>query len=45
MKIIPTLFERSLLLRLGVAMATITLLGVIGMASSIIPESYARPVG
>jgi two-component system nitrate/nitrite sensor histidine kinase NarX len=36
MKIIPTLFERSLLLRLGVAMATITLLGVIGMASSII---------
>lgn len=36
MKIIPTLFERSLLLRLGVAMGTITLLGVIGMASSII---------
>ena len=36
MKIIPTLFERSLLLRLGVAMATITLLGVMGMASSII---------
>jgi two-component system, NarL family, nitrate/nitrite sensor histidine kinase NarX len=36
MKIIPTLFERSLLLRLGVAMGTITLLSVIGMASSII---------
>jgi two-component system, NarL family, nitrate/nitrite sensor histidine kinase NarX len=36
MKILPTLFERSLLLRLGVAMGTITLLGVIGMTSSII---------
>jgi two-component system nitrate/nitrite sensor histidine kinase NarX len=36
MKILPTLFERSLLLRLGIAMGTITLLGVIGMTSSII---------
>ena len=36
MKINPTLFERSLLLRLGLAMGTITLIGVIGMASSII---------
>jgi len=36
MKILPTLFERSLLMRLGVAMGTITLLSVIGMASSII---------
>ena len=35
-KILSTIFERSLLLRLGVAMGTITLLGVIGMASSII---------
>ncbi len=36
MQIFNKIFERSLLLRLGVAMATITLLGVIGMASSII---------
>lgn len=36
MKILPTLFERSLLMRLGVAMSTITLLSVIAMASSII---------
>ncbi|TCV83298.1 histidine kinase [Sulfurirhabdus autotrophica] len=36
MKIFNKLFERSLLLRLGIAMAAITLLGVIGMASSII---------
>jgi two-component system nitrate/nitrite sensor histidine kinase NarX len=36
MKILPTLFERSLLIRLGVAMGTITLLTVIAMASSII---------
>ena len=36
MKIFHALFERSLLLRLGAAMAGITLLGVIGMASSII---------
>ena len=36
MKIIPTVFERSLLLRLGIAMGTITLLGVISMTSSII---------
>ena len=36
MQIFNQIFERSLLLRLGVAMATITLLGVIGMASSII---------
>jgi two-component system, NarL family, nitrate/nitrite sensor histidine kinase NarX len=36
MKILPSLFERSLLIRLGVAMGTITLLSVIAMASSII---------
>lgn len=36
MHIFNKIFERSLLLRLGVAMATITLLGVIGMASAII---------
>lgn len=36
MKILPTLFERSLLMRLGVAMGTIILLSVIAMASSII---------
>lgn len=36
MKIISSLFERSLLVRLGLAMGTITLLGVIGMASAII---------
>ncbi|HQS57652.1 MAG: hypothetical protein B7Y56_08730 [Gallionellales bacterium 35-53-114] len=35
-KILSTIFEHSLLLRLGVAMSTITLLGVISMASSII---------
>ena len=35
-KILSSIFERSLLLRLGVAMGTITLLGVIGMTSSII---------
>jgi two-component system, NarL family, nitrate/nitrite sensor histidine kinase NarX len=35
-RIFPALFERSLLLRLGVAMGTITLLGVIAMTSSII---------
>lgn len=36
MRIFPKLFEQSLLLRLGAAMAAITLLGVIGMASAII---------
>ena len=36
MKITPDLFERSLLLRLGIAMGAITLLGVVGMTSSII---------
>jgi two-component system, NarL family, nitrate/nitrite sensor histidine kinase NarX len=36
MKILQTYFERSLLLRLGIAMGAITLLTVIGMASSII---------
>lgn len=36
MKILPDVFERRLLLRLGIAMGTITLLGVIGMTSSII---------
>jgi two-component system, NarL family, nitrate/nitrite sensor histidine kinase NarX len=36
MKILPSLFERSLLMRLGIAMGTITLLSVIAMASSII---------
>jgi len=36
MKILQTYFDRSLLLRLGIAMGTITLLTVIGMASSII---------
>jgi two-component system nitrate/nitrite sensor histidine kinase NarX len=36
MKISPDLFERSLLLRLGVAMGAITLLGVVGMTSSIV---------
>lgn len=36
MQIPKKVLERSLLLRLGIAMATITLLGVIGMASSII---------
>lgn len=35
-KILTSIFEHSLLLRLGVAMGTITLLGVIGMTSSII---------
>ncbi len=36
MQILYKFTERSLLLRLGIAMAAITLLGVIGMASSII---------
>jgi two-component system, NarL family, nitrate/nitrite sensor histidine kinase NarX len=36
MQIIYKFTERSLLLRLGIAMAAITLLGVIGMASSIL---------
>lgn len=36
MQILYKFTERSLLLRLGVAMAAITLLGIIGMASSII---------
>ncbi len=36
MKIPYNLTQRSLLLRLGIAMAAITLLGIIGMASSII---------
>lgn len=36
MKILQTFFDRSLLLRLGIAMGAITLLTVIGMASSII---------
>jgi len=36
MKIITSFFERSLLLRLGIAMGAITMLGVIGMTSSII---------
>lgn len=36
MQILYRFTERSLLLRLGIAMAAITLLGVIGMASSII---------
>ena len=35
-KTLGNIFEHSLLLRLGVAMGTITLLGVIGMTSSII---------
>lgn len=35
-KILTSIFEHSLLLRLGVAMGTITLLGVTGMTSSII---------
>ncbi|HEU0187306.1 MAG TPA: histidine kinase [Gallionellaceae bacterium] len=36
MQILYKFTDRSLLLRLGIAMATITLLGIIGMASSII---------
>ncbi len=36
MQILYKLSERSLLLRIGIAMAAITLLGIIGMASSII---------
>ena len=36
MKIMPEVFERSLLLRLGLAMGLITVLGVFSMASSII---------
>src|SRR5512139_2276065 len=36
MQILYKFTDRSLLLRLGIAMATITLLGILGMASSII---------
>lgn len=42
MQILYKFTERSLLLRLGVAMAAITLLGVIGMASSIIIAGMAQ---
>ncbi len=42
MKIPYNLTQRSLLLRLGIAMATITLLGIIGMASSIIIASMTQ---
>jgi two-component system nitrate/nitrite sensor histidine kinase NarX len=42
MQILYKFTERSLLLRLGVAMAAITLLGIIGMASSIIIASKTQ---
>lgn len=42
MHILHKFFARSLLTRLGLAMATITLLGIIGMASSIIIASQTQ---
>ncbi len=42
MQILYKFTERSLLLRLGLAMAAITLLGIIGMASSIIIASMTQ---
>jgi len=42
MQILYKFSERSLLLRLGIAMAAITLLGIIGMASSIIIASKTQ---